>query len=117
MATKLNQYRTNKKGEYVPVKIARETTLTEVFGKHRGRNVIVELCAGDIINFRIKGTQQSFSMHLALAYTIAKVAEMDAQYRDAMDVYQTKKKAGLRTKKPKRPLYPVASKYINAIFR
>lgn len=115
MATSLNKHRKNKDGRLVPICIARETDVIEVYGKHRGRKIIVELLSGDQIRFRIKGTQQSFTSHIALLYTIAKVVEMDAQYRDSVEKYQLNRKAGKRVRKPKKPFYPVASKYLKAL--
>ena len=96
-------------------RIARETSIREMFGKYRGKSIIMELLPSNEIVFRIKGTRQKFSAHLAHLFTTAKIVEAKAEYDRKMERYQKNKSMGTRFKKPKKLFFPYASTYVKSI--
>ena len=98
--------------------VRRELTLQEQVGKYRGKNYHVILEVGEYLTFRIKGTRQEFSCHLADALNLAKIRTDISRYKKKYDEYEAKKKAGLRCKKPRKsgmlnffnPIYKQAMK-------
>lgn len=92
-------------------KTVRETSLREVFGKYRGKSIIIKVLPTNEICFRIKGTQQRFTMHMAHAFTTARLVEAKSQHQQAMDDYHNKK----RRRKPKKFFTPLASAYVKSI--
>lgn len=96
-------------------KIARETALREVFGKYRGKPIIMEILPSNEIVFRIKGTRQTFTAHVAHLFTTAKIIEAKSQYDKKMERYQKNKNMGTRFKKPKKLFLPYASNYVKSI--
>lgn len=71
------------------------------------RSVIVELGADEMIRFRVKGTRKTYELHLIVAFQVAQVNQIQADYKDRVAQYQLKKKAGYRRiRKPKKPYCP-----------
>lgn len=83
--------------------------------KYRDRPITVTLEAGDVLIFRIKGTQQCFEVPLAHCFRLAQIMELEHKYRKAMDDYKAKKKAGYkRLRKPKRGVLPFSKLFFEA---
>lgn len=69
-----------------------------------GRPILVTLNPEETITFRVKGTRTKYTVHLMNVFTLAKVVELESIFRSKMDTYKLRKSAGLRAKKPKRPV-------------
>ncbi len=95
--------------------VKREMLYTAIeFGKYRGRGLIVEILPPDIIRFRIKGTQQAFEMPMVHALRLAEMFSTNDKYREALEMYNLKRKAGAkRLRRPKKVNYPYAKMYYN----
>lgn len=98
-------------------KISRELlAVTPRGGKYRGRRVIVSIMPSDEISFRIKGTQQVFTMSLQPAMNLAFIIAADKRYEEQMDEYKRKKKAGYRRlRKPRKVNLPFDPAYFRAL--
>lgn len=101
--------------------ITRETlALTTARGKYGDKPILVSLEGGDMLSFRIKGTQQVFKVSLGHALNLAIMITMESQYRVKLDTYKDKvklKKKGQylgRVVKPKRPAMPFNKIYFKA---
>lgn len=83
--------------------IRRETFTKVPLGKYRGRALMIELQPGDILQFRIKGTQQRTDISLAACYAISQKISFEKEYKKRIEQYQADRKAGKKVRKPKRP--------------
>lgn len=71
------------------------------------RPVIIELGTDEMIRFRVKGTRKNYEIHAIVAFQIAQINQLQADYKARMEEYQLKRKAGYkRIRKPKKPFYP-----------
>lgn len=101
--------------------ITRETlALHPRDGKYQDKPVLVSLEGGDMLSFRIKGTQQIYTVSLGHCMNLATMLTMESQYRVKLDIYKDKvklKKKGQylgRVVKPKRPAMPFNKIYFKA---
>lgn len=71
------------------------------------RPVILEVGTDEVLRFRVKGTRKCYEIHAIVAFQIAQVNQLQADYRAKMAEYQMKKKAGYkRIRKPRKPFMP-----------
>ena len=75
-------------------------------GKYRGKTIIIELEAGDVITFRIKGTRKKATISLGYCFQLAQIVQADRDYSEKMKEYNLKKKAGMRVRRPKKANFP-----------
>jgi len=87
---------------------------TAGLGKHRAHPLLITLEPGDVISFRPKGTRQVFELPLAHAFRLATLIDETVRYKQAMDTYKEKKKAGYRVRKPKRTAMPYSKIFFDA---
>jgi hypothetical protein len=79
--------------------ISRETlAVTDM----KGRKMIVTLKAGDMLEFRPKGKRIRYEVPLAACYNMAMIYTANEWYKEKLEKYHAKKKAGYRVKRPKR---------------
>lgn len=85
-------------------------------GKHRNRPVIVELLAGDELNFRVKGTRTSYKIYLGHCFRLAQIQTEEERYKAALATYTERKKAGAKKlRKPRRHALPFSNIYLKAL--
>jgi len=71
------------------------------------REVIVSLQPSDCIEFRVKGTQRKYGVHLSTAMMLAQAMTFYEQYQEALRVYNLHKSAGIKRKRrPRKPNHP-----------
>lgn len=84
-------------------------------GKHRNRPLLVTLLPGDEICFRPKGTRAKYTVYLGHCFRLAQALTIEQNYKDALQRYQARRKAGeTRIRKPKRPMIPFNKIYFEA---
>ena len=69
-----------------------------------GRPLVVTINPEETISFRVKGTKTKYTVHLINVFSLAKIVEMEQMYKEKMEQYKLRKNAGLRTRKPRRPV-------------
>ena len=80
------------------------------------RPVIVTLTQAETINFRVKNTKTTVSLPLSSAMAMAQVMSGYENYRQRVETYNLKKKAGYkRLRKPVRPHFPHLAKFFSAL--
>lgn len=80
------------------------------------RPVIVTLTQAETIDFRVKGTKTTATLPLSSAMAMAQVMSGYEAYREKMETYNLKKKAGYkRLRKPQRPHFPHLAKFFSAL--
>ncbi len=96
--------------------VKRETLGVKTRGKYRDRPIIVTLEPGDMLSFRIKGTQQEATVSLAHCYQLAQIVEGEMRYKQKVKEYKEKKKLGYQhLRQPKKIDFPFNKIYINAL--
>ena len=79
--------------------ISRETlAVTDM----RGREIIITLKAGDMLEFRSKGKRTRYEVPLAACYNMSLIYTVNEWHKEKLKVYNEKKKMGFRVKRPKR---------------
>lgn len=92
--------------------ITRELASTD----QRGNTLVMTLEPGDVLTFRIKGTRQRASVYIGHCFALATIMEMEARYKQRLDAYNAKKKAGAKgLKPPKKPFNPFSKMYHKAL--
>lgn len=81
----------------------------------RKKPVIVSLLPGDVISFRAKGTRTAYEIYLGHCYRLAQIVSMDKMYTQKVKEYKTKKAAGYKCKKPRKPSLPFSKMYFDAL--
>lgn len=104
MATKLNK------------KVTMELVQTGVRvrgGKYA--SLLVTLEPGDMITFRAKGTRRRFSISLGHCMNLAEIMDAEHKHKEALELHNLKKKAGIRSRRPKKPGMWYAKIYYDAL--
>ena len=70
------------------------------------RPIIVEMSPPDTLTFRVKGTRIRYEITMATALATAHKQHIINTYNEKLKEYKTKKEAGMRVKKPKKPFMP-----------
>lgn len=83
-------------------------------GKNRNRNIIVSLLPGDEIEFRMKGTRQSYTCYLGHCFRLAQALTLEQMFKERLKRYNEEKKFRSGLRKPKRPLLPFSKIYFEA---
>lgn len=65
--------------------------------------VIVTIEAPDMITFRMKGKRLRYTTSLHNCMTLAFVNFLMSNYRERVDLYESKRKAGYKVKRPNKP--------------
>ena len=81
----------------------------------QGRKLIVTLRAGDMIAFRPKGRKITYEVPLLACYNMAMIYSANEWYKQKLEVYNRKRKAGLRVRRPKRMPRIFNQKYYEAL--
>lgn len=94
-------------------KVSRETLSIE--GRKK-RPVIVSLCPGDEISFRVKGESKERTVYLGQCYVLAQILDMEREYQRRMKLYKERKEIGAKgMKRPHRLTLPFNKMYFEAI--
>ena len=80
-------------------RIKRETTLTD----RKGKTIIIELLPNNLISFRRKGSPKRVEVGLGHCHVLAEILDQNYRYKQKLEEYGQKKKAGYKVRKPKRP--------------
>ena len=90
----------------------RRKLMNDIFG----RRFTIELEPGDIITFRQYRKRKTYSVSLYHVYVLAVYHTMLEDYKQNMEIYQRKKKAGYkRLKRPAKPNLAMVSRHIREI--
>ena len=91
--------------------ITRECNFVSI--RHKGKHlpVIVEICEGDMLTFRAKGTRRKVEISLDYCMALAEIMNANRMYKKAMDEY----KAGERKRKPKKAQFPYSPIFYKAL--
>jgi hypothetical protein len=81
------------------------------------RPVIVSLLPSDVLQFRIKGTQRRYKMHMATGMGVAQALELYQGYENRMEEYKKKKSAGYKVRKPTLPKNIPLGNYLRKVLR
>lgn len=95
--------------------VQRELLGTHTNDKYRHRAIIITIKPGDLIEFRVKGTQQKFEVPLAQCFKLAQIIGISQKHKEAVNTYKEKRKAGFKVRKPKKPVLPYSDIYFNAM--
>lgn len=98
------------------IKPVRREMLSSGFerGRNRNRAINVTLCPGDELEFHVKGTRQRYTVFLGHCFRLAQGLAIEANYKEACAQYAIKRKAGIRCRKPKRPMMAFSKIYFDA---
>lgn len=81
------------------------------------REVIVSLQPSDVIEFRVKGTQRKYGVHLSTAMMLAQAMTFHEQYQEALRLYNLQKSAGYKHKrKPRKPNHPHIASMLRKLY-
>ncbi len=83
-------------------------------GKNRARPIIVSLLPGDELEFRAKGTRQSYRVYLGHCFRLAQGLTMETMFKERVKKYNHDRKYRSGLRKPKRPLIPFNKIYFDA---
>lgn len=81
----------------------------------QGRKLIITLKAGDMVAFRPKGRRITYEVPLLACYNMAMIYSANEWHRERMKIYNEKKKAGYRVKRPRRMARIFNQKYYEAL--
>ncbi len=82
---------------------------------HRFTGIIATMMPGDLLTFRVKGKQRTYTIALHQCYQLAIYYKLVEDYREAMERYELRRKAGYRAKKPKAPNLSAFSAHLRHI--
>ena len=91
--------------------IARECDFVSIRHKGKYLPVIVELCPGDMLRFRAKGTRRKIEISLDFCMVLADIMDTDRMYKKAMKDH----KEGKRKRKPKKAYFPYSKIFYKAL--
>ena len=81
------------------------------------RNVIITLLPSEEIEFRVKGTQQKFIVHMMSVMALAQGVTFYNQWAERMRIYKLKKDAGhKRIRKPNKPSHPSVASMLRKLY-
>lgn len=89
-------------------------SVMETRGRNRGRSTIVSLLPGDEIQFRSKGTRKTYTVYLGHCFVMAQIQTILLDYDQALERYNTRRKAGERARRPIKPILPFSNMYLKA---
>lgn len=81
--------------------VRRQMLVSVEKGKFDSVPVIVSILPGDVIEFRIKGTQQRIDCSLHNVYRLAQLITWKKRHDDKLKAYELKRKNGGRGKRPR----------------
>ncbi len=81
------------------------------------RPIIIEIEPPDMINFRYKGCRTRYSVSLHSVRMLAVANKVVEEYNVKMQVYQARKDAGFKVKKPRRPSINMFSQKVKWVMK
>jgi len=93
--------------------ISRQLDFVSVRHKGKYLPVIVELCPGDMLTFRAKGTRRKIEISLDYCMILADIMDTDRLFKQAKEDY----KSGKRKRKPKRLYFPYSRIFYKTLGR
>lgn len=89
-------YKKSSDGNIVPAVVSRETNETVLFGRYRGKPFVLELVAPNLVQVRIKGTQQKESIQAGDLWRMLMIASAPRRRMERRKAATRKKKGGVR---------------------
>ena len=82
---------------------------------HKGQKMIITLEPGDVLTFRAKGKRTSYSVPIQACYNLALIHTVNSWHKKKMEEWHEKKKAGIRTRRPRKLTSVFSKSYYEAL--